>query len=119
MAWSARTQISNAVTVNSTTRQDQSTSVTLNPGESAHVQVSADLLTTSALLVYVIATLDDSSELWDDTFMGPFVLTNAFDPHEMSFVVRDVYKFALIYALNTGTDSVSVSAWYRKNGISL
>ena len=119
MAWSSKTQISSAVTVNSPTRQDQSTAVTLNPGESAHVQVSADLGATSALLVWVLTTLDDSSETWDDTFMGPFILTNTFDPHELSFVVRDVYKFSLIYALNTGTDTVSVSAWYRKNGISL
>jgi len=119
MAWSAKTQISSAVTVNTTTRQDQSTAVTLNPGESAHVQVSADLSTVSALLVYVLTTLDDTTETWDHTFMGPFILTNAFDPHVVSFVVRDVYKFALIYALNTGTDTVTVSAWYRKNGINL
>lgn len=120
MAWSSKTLISNAVTVNSTTLQDASDSVTLNPGETAHVQVEADLGATSALEVYVQGTLDDSSENWDDQTVFPVLtITTASDPNAMSFFVDRFYKFRLIYKLNTGTDTVTVSAWYRKDGVSL
>lgn len=120
MAFGSKTQISNGVTVNSTTLQDASTAVTLNPGESAHVQVDADLTAGSRLLVYVQTTLDDSSENWDDSGQPWLVLDPAtVDPNASSFVISGFYKFRLIYALDTGTNTATVSAWYRVNGVSL
>ena len=46
-----------------------SDAITLNPGESAHVQVEADFPTTPTddLEVRLYGTLDDTSENWDDT----------------------------------------------------
>lgn len=122
MAWSSKTQISSAVTVDSATLQDRSTAVTLNPGETAHVQVECDFGTTPTgnMEVHVFTTLDDSTENWDDTAYGaPYTILNTTDPNAISFIIRDVYKFSLMYKNSTGTTSNSVSAWYRKDGVSL
>ena len=122
MAWGSKTQISSAVTVNSTTLQDQSTAVTLNPGETAHVQVECDFGTTPTgnMEVHVFTTLDASSENWDDTSYGaPYTILNTIDPNAISFTIRDVYKFSLMYKNSAGTTSNTVSAWYRVNGVSL
>ena len=122
MSWSAKTQISNAVTVDSTTLQDASTAVTLNPGESAHVQVYCDFGTTPTghMEVHVFTTLDDSSENWDTTAYGlPYTILNSIDQNYVSFVMRAVYKFRLMYKNSAGTTSNAVSAWYRKDGVSL
>ena len=120
MAWGSKTPISTSVTVGSTTKQGASTDVTLNPGEVAHVQVDADLTAGSSLLVYVQTTLDDATENWDDSGQPWLVLDPAeADPNAASFIVSGFYKFRLIYALNTGTNSATVSADYRKNGVNL
>lgn len=122
MAWGNKTQISSGVTVNSTTLQDMSTAVTLNPGESAHVQVECDFgaTPTGNLEVHILTTLDDSSENWDDTSYGaPYTILNTTDPNAFPFTVRGVYKFALMYKNSAGTTSNIVTAWYRKDGVSL
>src|SRR5688500_3332641 len=120
MAWGSKTQISSAVVVNSTTKQDASTAATLNPGEVAHVQVDADLTAGSSLLVYVQTTLDDSTENWDDSGQPWLILDPVTaDPNAGSFLITGYYRFRLIYALNTGANSATVSAWYRVNGVRL
>jgi len=122
MAWGSKIQISSAVTVNSTTKQDRSTAIALDPGETVHIQVEADFPTTptSHLLVYVETTLDEPTENWSDSpSYGPFLISNTIDPNAKDIFIQGPYKLSLIYALNTGTDSVTVNAWYRKNGISL
>lgn len=122
MAWSSKSQISSAVTVDSTTLQDASTVVTLNPGESAHVQVECDFgaSPTGNMEVHVFTTLDDSTENWDDSAYGaPYVIVNTIDPNAISFTIEGIYKFRLMYKNSSGTTSNSVSAWYRKDGVSL
>ena len=125
MVWGSKTQISSAVTVDSATLQDRSTALTLNPGETAHVQVECDFGTTPTgdMEVHVQTTLDDTTEKWDTVpFGAPFVIPNTTDPGVGSFLIvggPSVYKFSLMYKNSTGTTSNSVSAWYRKDGVSL
>lgn len=121
MAWGSKTQISNAVTVDSTTYQDPSTAVTLNPGELAHVEVEDNPPATpgSVVIVGVFGTLDDSTENWDDTPLMEFIVDNTPDPNKLSFTVAGLYKFRLQYKLDTGTEAHAVTADYRKDGVSL
>ena len=68
---------------------------TLNPRETAHVQVSVDFPSspTDHLLVAVYTTLDDTSEVWDLIPMMEFLIENTTDPNRISFLVTGVYKF--------------------------
>lgn len=118
MAWGTKTQISDAVNVNSTTLQDASTAVELLSGEVAHVQVqSTTTAATSSLLVHVQATLDPSTEAWDTIAYGaPIEIPSTTTAALLSFTIQGVYKFRLIYNLVTGTQQTNVSAWYRKDG---
>lgn len=122
MAWGSKTQITNAANISGTSKQSRSTAVTLNPGETAHVQVEANPPTTPTddLEVYIETTLDDAAENWDDSEYGaPITIVNSIDPNARSFLITGVYKFSLIYACTGGTDTIAVSAWYRKDGVSL
>lgn len=121
MAWGSKTEISNAVTVDSTTLQDRTTGVTSTPGESFHVQVEANFPAspTSNLIVHVQATLDDATENWDDVDVMSFEIDNGTDPSAVSFIISGVYRWSLIYNLDTGTDSVTVDADYRADNLDL
>jgi hypothetical protein len=117
VAWGSKTQISNAVTVNSTTLQDPSTAVVLDDDESAWVQVSCDFgaSPTGDMEVWVQTTGDVSSETWDTSSYGaPIVIPNTTDPGVKSFTVSGVPKFRLQYKNSAGTTSNAVSAWYEK-----
>ena len=123
MAWSGESTISSGVTVNSTTLQDASTSVTLNPGEEAHVQVQANWPVTpiSNLIVQVQTSVDGGTD-WDtedESYMSLVMDSGGADPAYRSFSVSEVKEFRLMYKLDTGTDAVVVTTTYVKNGVSL
>lgn len=56
---------------------------TLNPRETAHVQVSVDFPSspTDHAIIAVYTTLDDSSEVWYIIPMMEFLIENAADPN--------------------------------------
>jgi len=119
MAWGSKTTIIDAANV---TTETFSTAFSLNPGETAHVQVDANFPTTptDSLVVNVYATLDDSSENWDDSPVYQFLISKAIaDPHSLSFSLYGLYKVRLGVVRDGTTDTIVVSAWYRADGISL
>jgi len=119
MAWGSKTQIENAASVTGT--ELFSDAVSLNPGESAHVQIVANSGgTTDSLTVSVYSTLDASSEVWDEVPVTQFLLdcTSGNDT-EVSFLVSGVYKFKVGYVRSGSTDTITVNAYVRVDGISL
>lgn len=119
MSWSSKTQIITAASVAGT--ETFSSSVTLNPGEVAHVEVEADFPAspTDELVVALYGTLDDSSENWDDTALLKFNMEYSPDPNKMSFVVAGLYKFRLGVVRTGSTDTITVDAYYRKDGVNI
>ena len=120
MSWGSKTQIATSLSVSTT--ELFSDAFTLNPGESAHVQVEADFPTTPTddLEVRLYGTLDESSENWDDTalqYLG--TLDKGTDPNAMSFIVSGVYKARLGFKRSGTTNTIVVNAWIRKDGVSL
>jgi hypothetical protein len=93
---------------------------TLNPRETAHLQVSVDfpVSPTDHAIVTVYTTLDDSSEVWDLIPMMEFLLENAADPNRISFLVTGVYKFRVGVRRSGSTDTIaSADLSLRKDGV--
>lgn len=119
MAWGSKTQIENAAAVEGT--ELFSDIVSLNPGESALIQVVGNSGgTTDSLIISVYATLDDSSENWDTVAIFKFELdcTDGND-NDVSFIVSGLYRSRLGFVRNGSTDTITTDAWERKDGISL
>lgn len=120
MAWTSKTSATQLTSI--TTEQIFDETPTLNPGEIAHCEVEADFPTspTDNLIVAVYATLDDSTENWDDTPVMEFKIMNDNDPNKRSFVVSDLYKFRVGVRRDGSTDTITSADFsYRKNGVSL
>lgn len=119
MGWGSKTQIENAAAVAGT--ELFSDIVGLNPGESALVQaVGNSDGTTDGLIISVYATLDDGSENWDTVAVFKFELdcTDGND-NDVSFIVSGLYRFRLGFVRSGSTDTITVDAWIKKDGISL
>lgn len=119
MAWGSKTQIESAASVAGT--ELFSDIVSLNPGESAVIQVVGNSNgTTDNLIISVYATLDDSSENWDTVAIFKFELdcTDGTD-NDVSFIVSGLYRFRLGFVRSGSTDTITTDAWERKDGISL
>lgn len=98
-----------------------STNVTLNPGESAHCQVTSDPPTTPTdnLVVSVYASPDDGTT-YDVTPFIRFHLDKASDPNRASFIVSGVESFRIGVMRSGTTDTYTdADATHRKNGISV
>lgn len=120
MAWGS--DIASTQLTSITTEQFFSQTPQLNPGESAHCQVDVNFPTTPTdnALVAVYATLDDSSENWDDTPLFEFSIDNGIDPNAVSFVVSGVYKFRVGVRRDGTTDTIpSADMSHRVDGISI
>ena len=119
MAWGSKTQIMTAAAVAGT--ELFSTPVTLNPGESAQVEVEGDfpVSPTDELVVSVYGTLDDSAENWDDTAILKLNIAKSPDPNKVSFIVSGLYKFRLGCVRSGSTDTITTDAYYRKDGVNL
>lgn len=119
MSWGSKTQIATNLSVSSS--ELYSNAVTLNPGESAHAEVEADFPAspTDELTVKLYGTLDDSSENWDDTPMWTQNIANSPDPDKIAIPVSGLYKFRFGFARDGSTDTITVNAWVRKDGVNL
>lgn len=119
MAWGSKTQIASGVSVAGT--EQYSTAVTLDPGETAEVQITGDSNgTTDNLLVRVYATLDASSEQWD-TAPRQSIEIDCLDGNlnAKTIKVRGYYKFRLGFIRSGSTDTITANAYYRKDGVSI
>lgn len=129
MAWGAKTQIAANLAVNNTTDADSqypsfaSSAVTLNPGESAQVQITAAFPAAAAndLGIRVVGTLDDSSETWDDLpFSAMSIQRAASITFNRSITLTGPYKFRIEFRkLGTAAETVTVNAYVRKDGVSV
>jgi len=119
MAWSSKTQIENAASVAGT--ELFSDVVTLNPGETALLQVVGNSGgTTDNLIISVYASLDDSAQNWDTVPIFTFELdcTDGND-NDVSFIVSGLFSFRLGFIRDGSTDTIVTDAWNRKDGVSL
>jgi hypothetical protein len=121
MAWGSKTSATQLTSITAT-EQFFSTLITLNPRETAHVQVSADWPSTPVdnLVISLYATLDASSETWDLVPFQSFELANVPDPNRVSFTVSGVYKFRVgVKRSGTTTTITSADLSYRIDGVSV
>jgi len=119
MAWEASpgTQISTSASVNQTTYGDSSSTVNLNPGESCLVTVDSDTNgTTDDLIVGVFYSNDGTN--WDDDPNRSFLVDKDTDPHQKSIIVSGPPHFKLMYKGTGSTDTFTVQAYARKDGVS-
>lgn len=119
MAWGAKTQIITAASVAGT--ETFSDYVSLNPGEVAHVQVSADFPAglNDDLEVRVYGTLDDATETSDNQTNVIGLILNVNDPGIWSTIVSGFYKFRVGVVRSGSTDTITVDAYVRKDGVNL
>lgn len=120
MAWGNKTNATQLTSI--TTEQYFDAAITLDPGETAHMDVTANFPTTPTddAIVSLYGTLDDSSEDWDDTPFLSFAISKDIDPNKVSFVVSGVYKFRVGVQRSGSTDTLSSADMsYRTDGVSL
>lgn len=120
MAWGSKTASTQLTSI--TTEQFFSQTPTLNPGESAHVEVEFNppITPTDDLVVSVYGTLDATSENWDDTPIFSFYIDKGTDPNKASFVISGLYKFRVGVKRSGSTDTItSADMNHRLNGISV
>ena len=120
MAWSSKTT-STKSSVSST--EQYSNLITLNPGESAHVQVDANPPASPSddMTVKIYATLDTSSPAYDDVPLYEFDIDkDTSDPVAASIIVSNVVGFRVgVAAAGASTTYTSVAIASKKNGISI
>jgi hypothetical protein len=119
MAWGAKTQIITAASVAGT--ETFSDWISLAPGELAVVQVKADfpVTPTDNLKVTVYGTLDEATETSDNQSAASAILMNTADPAYRSFPVSGHRKFRIGVVRTGATDTITVDAWVRKDGVDL
>lgn len=104
-------------------------SISLNPGESAHVQLDynpQDASPTENCLAVISASPDGGSNFdSDEHALYAEVLLNSEDPARRSLIVSGVHTFRIRAKLidadgsDGGDDTATLTVRYRKNGISL
>ena len=120
MAWGSKLSATQLTSITST-EQFFSSLVTLTPREIAHCEVEANFVATPTddMEVNVYATLDASSENWDDTPIMSFVIDKGTDPNKASFEIVGVYKFRIGVKATGATDThTSADFSYRLDGVS-
>ena len=120
MAWGSKTSSTQLSSI--TTEQFFSQTPTLNPGETAHVQIGCDFPAspTDNLIVAVYGTLDASSESWDSVPLLEFEIDNGTDQPDAAFLVSGVYKFRVGARRSGTTDTItSADMAHRVDGVAL
>lgn len=118
MGWSNK--IASSQLTDITTEEFFSQTPTLNPGESAQIEIEYDPVgsPTDNLVVSVYPTLDSSGESWDETPIFSFEIANAPDPNKASFIVAGIYKFRVGVKRSGTTDTItSADMNHRLDGI--
>ncbi len=119
MGWASKVQIEVAANVAGT--ELFSDTVTLNPGELAHIQIVGNSGgTTDSLVISVYASLDSDMTNPDTVPIFSFTLdcTDGND-NDVSFIVSGVYAFNIGYVRDGSTDTIVTDAWVRKDGVNL
>ena len=119
MTWGSKNQIATSLSVAGT--ELFSSALSLNPGESADIQVIGNSNgTTDSLVISVYTTLDASTENWDTVPLFSFVLdcTDGND-NDVSFLVTGVYRFRIGFVRDGSTDTITTNAYERKDGINV
>lgn len=95
--------------------------ITLNPEETAVVQVYTDSGgTTDSLDIAIYTTLDDATEKWDTVAMlGMRLDATSGDEEVVTLVISGVYKFRVGVVRAGSTDTLATGIFYRKNGVSV
>lgn len=131
MAWSAKSTLGGLNTaLSETTNSDAdytaanhaSDYVTLNPGESAHLQIEAAFGATGAdMLFRVMGTLDDAAEAVDNLpFVAGSLAYAANTTVRRSVIVSGPYKFRVEVRKGGATaGSYTPNVYIRKNGINV
>ena len=111
--------------VNITTAQDflfsGASLISLNPGETAHVQVAVDFPSspTDHLTVEIWGT-PDAGTTYDLVPFASFTILNTLDPSRISFVVKFVRGFKVSVKRSGSTDTItSADAKLTKDGVNL
>jgi hypothetical protein len=120
MAWSTRDTATQLVDI--TTEQFFDDLFTLNPGETAHLQISVDFPSTPTdhAIIAVYTTLHASSEDWDEIPYMEFVIDNANDTSDVAFTVSGIYKFRVGVRRSGTTDTLAFADLAnRLDGVSL
>src|SRR5438309_10522093 len=94
--------------------------VTLNPGETAHLQVKIDFPAspTDYATISAYSTVDGTN--YDITPFYTFNLDKATDPNSAAFLISVVYGFKVGVKRSGSTDTLtSADATLRKDGISI
>ena len=120
MAWGSDTAATQLSSI--TTEQFFDQVATLNPRETAHLQVSVDFPAspTDHAIIAVYTTLDDTSEMWDLIPMMEFLIENTTDPNRISFLVTGVYRFRVGVRRSGSTDTItSADLSLRKDGVNV
>lgn len=126
MAWGSDTSLGSQTAIDNSTEEylpSAGGGVTLNPGETCHVQLGIDNESgsvTDAVEIRVYTTLDATSEDWDEHAWQTFSVTpTAITEEDYSFLVSGVYKFRIGLLSAGATDTYTVNGNYRLNGISI
>jgi hypothetical protein len=120
MAWGSDTAATQLSSI--TTEQFFDQVPTLNPRETAHLQISIDFpgSPTDHAIVAVYTTLDDTSEVFDLIPMMEFLLENTTDPNRISFLVTGIYTFRIGVRRSGSTDTItSADLSLRKDGVNV
>ena len=120
MAWGDKVASTQLTSVTST-EQFFSQTPQLSPGETAHVEIELNPVTspTDNLVVSVYGTLDTSTQSWDEVALFSFEIDKGTDPNKASFKINDVFSFRVGVKAAGGTDThTSVDMNHRVNGIS-
>jgi len=122
MAWSAKTAISGSTGVaNSWT--DVSGLITLNPGETGHVQIDGNINSTAvtdSIETRLMTTVESTSGGYDSSpvFAQSYTPTTT-GAESFSFLVSGYYAFKLQAQSAGATDTYDVTGDYRLDGVSL
>ncbi len=104
MAWGTEDSITKS---NLTETEVFGNNHTLNPGESAHVEIDADFIgsPTDNIIVRVFGSIDGTN--FDDTPIMAFKIDKDVDPNQVSFIVSGVKGFRIGLFMDGGTDTTS------------
>lgn len=120
MAWGSDTTSTQLTSI--TTEQFFSQTPQFNPRELAHCQVDVNfpVSPTDNAIIAVYATLDTTTENWDDTPILEFTIDNALDPNAVSFTVGPgIFKFRVGVRRDGTTDTItSADMSHRVDGVS-
>ncbi len=116
VTWGADTALTTQSGIDNSTEEYLGT-IDLASGLSAHIQLEIDNESGSvvdAVIISIYATLDASSEVWDDSpYMSFSILPSGITLERHPIVVSGIYKFRIGVLSAGATDTYAVGGDYR------